>query len=470
MVTKEIKLSYIETGRLNRNLVSKEIAISWYKCRLQNMLPDDPFKELVTNGITHFEDKFLRFIDSIVPQMYQYVLVNDKLFKCFERTSDPILKSIVSVDDLCIGTNAAYISLKTSNSQSVIYHEHYLNALSDYNETAIPIKVGEKPIAVISLFSKDIISEYDIIKIKDALIKYQQNDTFRVEKKKTNIYDGESIKLNDYFTLPDHELTSLEQNVQKLIKVKLPILVVGSEGTGKTTLSMLICLKKEKVPFILNYAEVPLMMQKNLTETVLSQYETVVFDNIEYCNRETLALLSVYSDRILDNKSKSDANNLKVFNMILTTGYNYSNNSHIMKNSKALSSLIEKMKFSTVNLVNTDVYNDDYKEMLRDMLRKNRLKCRESDFIKLMQVSQKRTFKEIQHSIDQASVDLEENLIVGLSDPNENRIKSLETYEREHIVETLKYCEGNMTTAAEILGIGRATLYRKLQKYQNETK
>ena len=127
------------------------------------------------------------------------------------------------------------------------------------------------------------------------------------------------------------------------------------------------------------------------------------------------------------------------------------------------------MKFTTVNLVNTNAYKDDYKHLLRDMLSKNRLKCRDSEFIKLIQLSQSMTFKQIQSCINQASVDLEEGLIVGFAEPIKNKIKTLETCEKEHILETLKYCEGNMTTAAEMLGIGRATLYRKLQKYQNET-
>ena len=103
------------------------------------------------------------------------------------------------------------------------------------------------------------------------------------------------------------------------------------------------------------------------------------------------------------------------------------------------------------------------------MLNKNRLKCQDNELIKLARVCTENSFKEIQRRIDLASIDLEENIIIGISEPVERKIKSLDACEKEHILETLKYCEGNMTTAAEILGIGRATLYRKLQKYQNET-
>ena len=469
MVTKEIKLSYIDTGRLNRNLISKEVAISWYKCRLQNMLPDDTFKDSVSKGISHFDDKFIRFIDSIIPQMYQYILANDKLIKCSERAVDDVIKSIVSVDDLCIGTNAAYISLKTSNIQSVNYHEHYLNRLSEYNEVALPIHVDEKPVAVLSLFSKDKINEYDIIKIKDALLRYQQNENFQVELDYSKNQDKDRIDLIDYFVLPSLQMSALDEIVQKLIKSKLPIMIIGAEGTGKTTLSLLISLKKGKVPFIINYSEVPLRMQKDFTEKVLSQYDTVVLDNIEYCNRETISLLTVYSERQLEKKVVVDDSVMRDSSIIMTTGYKYKENAFYVKNRKVLSSLIEKMKFSTVNLVNTDVYHEDHKQLMSDMLNKNRLKCQDNELIKLARVCTENSFKEIQRRIDLASIDLEENIIIGISEPVERKIKSLDACEKEHILETLKYCEGNMTTAAEILGIGRATLYRKLQKYQNET-
>lgn len=47
----------------------------------------------------------------------------------------------------------------------------------------------------------------------------------------------------------------------------------------------------------------------------------------------------------------------------------------------------------------------------------------------------------------------------------EEKIQSLEEIERNAIEEAYKACEGNPTKTAQILGIGRATLYRKLKKF-----
>jgi formate hydrogenlyase transcriptional activator len=45
---------------------------------------------------------------------------------------------------------------------------------------------------------------------------------------------------------------------------------------------------------------------------------------------------------------------------------------------------------------------------------------------------------------------------------------SLAEVEREHIQRVLSATEGNRAEAAKILGIGEATLYRRLREHQNE--
>lgn len=44
-------------------------------------------------------------------------------------------------------------------------------------------------------------------------------------------------------------------------------------------------------------------------------------------------------------------------------------------------------------------------------------------------------------------------------------IEPLHEIERQHILKALKVCSGSITKAARLLGIGRATLYRKLNEY-----
>ncbi len=60
-------------------------------------------------------------------------------------------------------------------------------------------------------------------------------------------------------------------------------------------------------------------------------------------------------------------------------------------------------------------------------------------------------------AISRAEQEAELNLPVGIT---------LQQAEKELIVNTIAHCGGNKTKAAEVLGIGRKTLHRKLQEYQ----
>jgi two-component system, NtrC family, response regulator len=52
--------------------------------------------------------------------------------------------------------------------------------------------------------------------------------------------------------------------------------------------------------------------------------------------------------------------------------------------------------------------------------------------------------------------------------PRDSPFQSLEAMEKAHILRVLKFAENNRARAAEILGIGRKTLYRKLKKFEME--
>ncbi len=45
---------------------------------------------------------------------------------------------------------------------------------------------------------------------------------------------------------------------------------------------------------------------------------------------------------------------------------------------------------------------------------------------------------------------------------------TLEEMEKNLIIQALKYCNGNVVNASKIIGIGKSTLYRKIEKYKLE--
>jgi len=82
--------------------------------------------------------------------------------------------------------------------------------------------------------------------------------------------------------------------------------------------------------------------------------------------------------------------------------------------------------------------------------------------------------RQLRNVIDSAVVLAEEEEIrpcdLGLRDSGSEVLDSLqiEHWERKLIVEALKRAGGSVPEAAKLLGIGRATLYRKIEVYQIE--
>lgn len=54
---------------------------------------------------------------------------------------------------------------------------------------------------------------------------------------------------------------------------------------------------------------------------------------------------------------------------------------------------------------------------------------------------------------------------VQFTDINDENMK-LDYIERQHIISVIKKCDGNITHAADALGIRRSTLYSKIKKFK----
>jgi Nif-specific regulatory protein len=89
----------------------------------------------------------------------------------------------------------------------------------------------------------------------------------------------------------------------------------------------------------------------------------------------------------------------------------------------------------------------------------------------LLKYSWPGNIRQLRNVIDSAVVLAEEDEIrpcdLGLRDSGSERLDSLkiEQWERKLIAEALKRVGGNVPEAAKLLGIGRATLYRKIEVY-----
>ncbi len=470
---KDAKDTYIKTGRLNRNIISKEISISWYKCKLQNVNPRDAIKHTGEKPSINFEAKFITYIDSIVPQYFDYILVNMSLQKCSSRMQLTHLDEMDTIDDLAIGTNGGYLAYKTQYNQLVSLDEHYLECLSGYYSYGIIVSNRERILGVLMLLSSDKPNEYDIVKIKDKLMQY--NDKAEPLSYVTSGDDIPEKEVKHFFAYPDSYMKEFELIVSKISDNALPLLIRGDQGSGKSTLARFMAEKENSLPYTISLSDTPKIMQKQYIEYGLSQFETVIIESIENAEAEVLGLLTVYTEELLTGKYREKDSIRRCSNLIMTTAYtDFIGEKKALSEQKIkqLTKFTNKLKLNTVNLVNTTAFISQMDVLVEVILIKNGVSASDTFKTKLSDYIRNHTFKEVQHmieiSIDRAQFD-DSDLLVNFPVSITDTILDLETYEKEYILRIYKLLDNNMTATAGILNIGRSTLYRKLEKYQNET-
>lgn len=470
---KDAKEVYITTGRLNRNIISKEISISWYKCKLQNLNPKDPFKIIGDKPSINFDPKFLSYVDVTVPQYFDYILVNMSLQKCSSRMILSNFNDMDTIDDLAIGTNGGYLTYKTQTNQLVSLDEHYLDYLSEFYSYGIPISRGEKSLGVLMLISKDKPNEYDIVKIKEKLLQYYEKS--EVMSSEQSVSDLKTQNMNQLFAYPENYMNDFKQIIDKLSSNLLPVLIRGSQGSGKSTLARLLSSKSSKLPFVLSLNDTPRILQKMYLEYGLSHFETVIVESLEYAPPEMLSLLTVYIEQFLLSKNREFDNNYKCSKLILTTAYNTNEQEEIALSKqvvKQLEKIIERLRLNSVNLVNTNCFSDQMEALVDSILIKNDVKASDVYRSKLIEYSRGKSFKSIQQIIDISIDEIHsENTKILTNFPTSisESILELDLYEKDYILKIYELLDNNMTATANALNIGRSTLYRKLEKYQNET-
>lgn len=316
-------------------------------------------------------------------------------------------------------------------------------------------------------------------------------------------YTFESIITNN------ERMLSVIEEAKKIAENECSVLISGESGTGKELFAHSIhnSSNRCKGPFIaINCAALP----KDLVESELFGYEKSAFTGaskdgnpgkFELANRGTIFLdeigelpLEIQSKllRVLDNHTitRIGGNFERKLDVRVIAATNRNLNEEINKNNFR-SDLYYRLNVFNVRLIplrerpeDIELCADHFLQRLNDKNQRMN-KSFDKEFINLIKdYNWPGNVRELENVIQRAYY-LSKDEIINYSfipeyingnikgeeikDKEEkSKPPTLQEMERKLIIQALKYCNGNVINASKIIGVGKSTLYRKIEKYRLE--
>ena len=454
----EAKKKFIKTGRLNRNIIRDEISISWYKCRLNQLLPtseiichEEEVWRVENQPFKNYAQALKHYLEPIVDAKYEY-LIADQEGNVFERrATSGILNSITNIDELHLGTNGGALALKLGLYQIVSTEEHYLDALKNDFTIGLPLKEENEVIGVVLLKSTIRPSEYEINQFRERLLQYNAEEKVEVKREEVGIC------LSEAFILPKDAFEGLENRVRQLMKMDRPIVIHGESGTGKTTLAWHIVREKNLWPCVFSAQDIPKQYHEIELKRVLSRNEAVIIEDYDVLDDKAITILTVYTENILRGVNGTKTSDYKAKTVIMTTVNSLEEQS---MRRLALQKLNNRLALQCITLPNLSDFKKEASELVEKLLcRLGKEETQEKE--RLTKAAYRHSFKTLCEIIEENAYDK----ICGIE-----KVDTLALHEHKYIMAVYEMMDENISATADALQIGRSTLYRKLEKHQTVSK
>lgn len=465
---REAKRLFIKTGRLNKKVVNEEISKSWYKCYITHL---DVKASLKTkqdsqNIVSNISDDLIKYISKLMDQNIDYFICNKNGEVVYKNIVHEKFKVINNIDEVLIGTNAAAISLRTEKYCKVSLEEHFLDALSDQYTLSLPIVLNEVFHGVCMMISDINFTEYELIKFQEGLKKIESK-ALVVENNSNK--SSSFYPLNKLFTYPEPYFDQFREEIDKLLEPRLPILLMGQRGSGKTALALYLASHMSQSRTLIDSKAIPKYMRYDEVLYGLLHYETVIIENFEWLDSKTVALLTVYTEEKIITNSNDKYCDYNCCNLILTT---VNTDFNTLKNLNINQRLMARIDKNYHILRNIDEFSDHYCKLVKSVVNNHGITCTDDYVEKLIRSNRISNFKEIAEDTQISELNNRNVSVYStqhLTHIEDEKLVSLEMIEAQYIKKVLSKVDYNLTLAADILKISRSTLYRKLEKYQIET-
>ena len=467
----EAKKQFIKTGRLNRKVIKDEIALSWYRCRLNNFDERGTFKnnnrkyESVVNIDIDALESILKAINR---DSYNSFIIDVEGNVLSKIIYDQAFEALENMQEQFIGTNAGALALKTLKNETIIFDEHYLNQLSNYCSYSVLIKKEEELLALLVIFTSHKLSEIEKHQILDIIQKKNQIHDGVISKiSNSESSQNKRFQLDKLFLTQKYKSKDLMNTIDQYIRIGMPIYLHGSKNSGKTALGWYIAHKENASISYIDIKNIPKAIRMHWIEKQMSQNDTVILDNLAYADQDIYKLLTVYTEEKLINKNPNKYCDFNCKRIILITDYS-------PKEFKHMSPITDRFM---ARLCQQVIFVDEYivsvltEEVLSEVLKRYHYEF-SSDYKKmLLKIAANSNIGDIIEMVEKSIVSKPKESLITAKDmvvKEEVVLETLAEREKKYILDVYHKMNENITLTAEVLNIGRSTLYRKLQMYQND--
>lgn len=429
-----------------------------YKKYVDNVLKNIPLGIAITN-----KDGYIKNVNIQLLDMFGYKLT--------ELMGKPIFELFQYPDE---------VEELLQKRRSVIEEEVYIRARTNkvkFNMSAYPIHGTDS-------------DELDII--------YIFNDIKKERKLANRIIDNRAIYTFDKIISQNEDFNRLVHFAKEIADSKSTILITGESGTGKEILAQSIhnySSRRDK-PFVaINSGAIP----KSLIESELFGYEEGAFTGakkegrpgkFEIAHRGTIFLdeigempydMQTRLLRVIEEGAVSRIGGLdqKVVDVRIIAASNRDLNEEVQKGNFR-KDLFYRLNVLPIRIPPLRERKDDipllidyFMEKISNRLNKKKVFISQQKLDELMEYSWPGNVRELENFIE-LSINLgyipegeEDEDGLQFSELREYKYENLllDYMEKKHIIKVLKIFSCNITKSAEALGIGRNTLYRKMDKY-----
>lgn len=328
----------------------------------------------------------------------------------------------------------------------------------------------------------------------------------QVRKEVQSLQSKQRVLLQDFdqgfseMVAVDKSMKDILNMIDKVSSTDANILILGENGTGKELVARHIHRSSQRAdkPFIkVDLGAVPeTLFESELfghvkgaftdaRESRMGRFEladngTLFLDEIGNLNLNLQAkLLSAIQNRQISRLGSSEIIPVNT-RLICATNRNIEEE---VKSGNFRQDLLYRIKTIVVEIPPLRQREKDIPPLINHFLnifqkkyKKDNLKLPKHTYEKLMDYPWPGNIRELKHAVERAVIMSEENILQpedfsikslerSIQLPREGETVSLTNLEKKAILDAIKQCKGNLSTAAKKLGLGRTTLYRKIKKY-----